>query len=272
MPARRRVWITYAWVDDREGDFQFLVQELLDAGVDATYDRIALVPGQDLWQQIGTTITEAKLDGWAYLVTPSSIESQACREELAYALNRALQTKGRDFPLLALVHGVRIIDLPPALRIRLCVSLADPAWREQVRAALERRPPIATPNPQSRYNWRVHYSFQNQADLVAVEVRPRFGEVMFWRLGVPMGADRVTWGSGPAGGKGPSGVSFSALIDAKGIVQGSEVLWFGAADRLSPSVSAYVVFRGALPRFIAFGVADSALGLPTEAEVFYPAV
>ena len=43
-----RVWITYAWVDNEEGDFTYLVQELNTYGVDAKYDKIAIIPGRDL--------------------------------------------------------------------------------------------------------------------------------------------------------------------------------------------------------------------------------
>ena len=136
-----QLWITYAWEDDTQGDFRYLVQELANVGVTAVYDKVALVPGQRLWDQIGEKISSGPFHGWAYLVTPKSLASQACKEELAYALDRALAAKGESFPLIGLLHGVQIQDLPPALRVRLGVSLSDPKWKEAVRAALERRPP-----------------------------------------------------------------------------------------------------------------------------------
>lgn len=271
MFAKPRVWITYAWVDDKEGDFSYLVQELKEIGVEATYDRIALVPGLRLWQQIGSRITEDPLTGWAYLVTPSSLESEACREELAYALYRALHTKTDDFPLLGLLHGVPVNELPPALRARLCVNLADPNWRDQVKAGLEGRPPTVTPNPQSRFIWRVHRDYLGQAGQVAVEVRPRFGEVMFWRFAVPAEAKRSRWGFGQANGGGLSAIKNSVLDDYMGTLDGSDVVVFGAADRLSPGTSAYVVFDGVPPRFVAFGLARATWELlPTEFEIFEP--
>ena len=67
-----RLWITYAWVDNIEGDFDYLVQELEKVGVDARYDRVELIPGRQLWEQIAEGITVGQLDGWAYLVTPNS--------------------------------------------------------------------------------------------------------------------------------------------------------------------------------------------------------
>jgi hypothetical protein len=136
-----RIWLTYAWKDDEEGDFTYLVQELRDYGVDATFDKIELIPGRDLWEQISAQITKGDLNGWGYLLTQYSVESKPCREELSYALSRALKTKDRQFPLIGLLHGVRIDNVPPALRVRLCISLTDPDWREQVKAGLEARPP-----------------------------------------------------------------------------------------------------------------------------------
>jgi hypothetical protein len=61
--SERRIWITYAWVDNEEGDFRYLVQELKAVGVEAKYDRIEIIPGRDLWDQIGNQITESPIDG-----------------------------------------------------------------------------------------------------------------------------------------------------------------------------------------------------------------
>ena len=118
--------------DEEEGDFSYLVQELR-RGVEATYDKVALIPGHRLWEQIADSITRSSLSGWAYLLTPNSLGSEACREELAYALYRALNENGSDFPLIGLLHGVSIEDVPPALRVRLCVSLASPTWKRKSR-------------------------------------------------------------------------------------------------------------------------------------------
>jgi len=100
------------------------------------YDRIALISGRRLWDQIANRISSPALAGWAYLLTPDSISSPACHEELSYALQRAIDTKSVDFPLVGLVHGVPIKEVPIALRVRLCVSLSDPDWVEEVRAGV----------------------------------------------------------------------------------------------------------------------------------------
>lgn len=92
------LWITYAWQDNDEGDFDYLVAELADVGVTATYDKIALIPGRRLWTQIANRITTDALSGWAYLVTSASLDSPACQEELAYALDRALRVTPPGVP------------------------------------------------------------------------------------------------------------------------------------------------------------------------------
>jgi hypothetical protein len=135
------LWITYAWVDNKEGDFDYLISELQAAGVVAKFDKVALVPGQRLWDQIAKQITEGAISGWAYLVTPQSIASEPCREELAYALDRALRARDESFPLIGLLRDVAINDVPAAIRVRLCIDLRDPAWAQAVVAAIEGRPP-----------------------------------------------------------------------------------------------------------------------------------
>jgi hypothetical protein len=62
-----RIWITYAWADNAHGDFSYLVQELKTIGIEATYDKVAIIPGQRLWEQIASRITNDPIDGWGYL-------------------------------------------------------------------------------------------------------------------------------------------------------------------------------------------------------------
>ena len=257
--ADPQLWITYAWEDDEHGDFSFLVQELLQAGVRATYDKIALIPGRRLWEQLADHIIDGSYDGWAYLLTPNSIASEACREELAYALDRALKATGREFPLIGLLHGVRVDDLPPALRVRLCVSLANPDWKEEVLAGLEGRPPQRVPGRVSNFAFRIHRNYQGNSAAVAVEIRPRFAQVMNWRIAIPSAAKPpVTWGFGSAAG-GPLSMVMSAALEGSATIDGVEVAFFGAGDPLSPSISAYAVFEGQLPSRVFFGVAERGL-------------
>jgi hypothetical protein len=261
-----RLWLTYAWADNEEGDFSYLVQELDAAGIDVTYDRIALVPGRRLWDQIGAQITRGPYDGWAYLLTPNSLHSEACREELAYALYRVLRERGEEFPLVGLLHGVRIDDVPPSLAVRLCVSLASPSWKEEVRAGLERRPPRIAPSAQTQYVWRIHRPYGGVGTQVAIEVRPRFAELMYWRFAVPASATVVRWGHGPSGGGAIASRGNDVVEGGTGEIGGTRVAWFGAGDRLSAGISAYVVFDGLPPDFVCFGAALEAFGPPAAVE------
>jgi hypothetical protein len=49
-----------------------------------------------------------------------------------------------------------------------------------------------------------------------------------------------------------------------------DILWFGAANTVSDTESAYAVFLGTLPDFICFGSAKSPFGPPDSMEVMRP--
>lgn len=266
MTAKPRFWITYAWMDDETGDFSYLAEQLTSAGVETIYDKKALVRGQRLWDQIAKQITDGPLDGWGYLITPNSLGSEACREELAYALNRALNAKGRDFPIIGLIHDVQIEDLPPALKVRLCVNLRSPDWIEEVKSGLQQRPPQLQEQPQTQFVWRRHDNFGGQQGITAIEIRPRFGEIMYWRLVVPSSASVANWGYGPANGGALVGIQIGA-VEGTMTINSVPARFFGAADRLSSGTSAYIVFSGRLPSFVGFGLASQTFAPPQSIEV-----
>jgi hypothetical protein len=277
--AALRVWITYAWADNEEGNFEFLRQELADAGVEAAYDRVTLIPGVPIWKQIGERITEDPINGWAILVTPSSLASKPCMEELSYALQRALEEKGADFPLIGLVpKGVPFSELPPVLRVRLCLSLEDSNWPELLRAGLERRAPGKVPQRVSRYIWAAHDRYiagEGRPPRVAVEVRPRFGQIEYWRFLVPKGTQIAHCGHARSGGARLSTMSHY-IMEPNGAndgvfthddLKGVEFDWFGTGDPLSPTHSAYVVFESALPSFVGFAPATDLWGGPDATQL-----
>jgi len=248
------LWLTYAWADNDEGDFDYLVQELRRSGIPATYDKIALLPGRKLWAQIADKISSEPLSGWAYLITPNSIASSACQEELVYALERALDTKCEEFPLIGLLHKVSIRDVPLPLRVRLCVNLANPDWIEEVRAGVEGEVPRRTLKPQIPYVVKVHHNYLGRDNQNAIEVRPRFGEVSYWRLAFPSnGPQPIQWGTGPANGGGIGAVTFGVFTGDYENVGGVPMKVVGAQSPLSPSTSAYAVFEGPVPNRFFFG-------------------
>jgi hypothetical protein len=249
------LWITYAWADNAEGDFDYLVQRLSEADITSLYDKIALVPGRKLWAQIANKIEKEPLSGWAYLITPQSLASPACQEEQSYALQRALETKGQEFPLIGLLHQASLRDVPLALRVRVCVNLANPDWIEEVRAAVVGQPPRRQTTEQSQFVVKVHNPYLGNRDLTAVEFRPRFGEIGYWRIAFPANGPRpASWCSGPANGGGVSG-AMSSAIDGKGLqINGILMDFVGAGNTLTAATSAYAVFIGPLPSTLFFGI------------------
>jgi len=263
------LWITYSWADNDEGDFDYLIQELEKAGIPAIYDKIALVPGRKLWTQIAKKISEELLAGWAYLITPQSLLSAACQEELGYALQRALETQGEEFPLIGLLHQVSIRDVPLALRIRLCINLANPDWVEEIRAAALGHPPRISLQEQSPLVVKIHKNYLGDPNATAVEFRPRFGELTYWRIAFPADGSRPSsWGSGPANGGGISTITISS-IEGEGLeVLGMKMDFIGSGNTLSAATSAYVVFTGQLPDKLFFGISREPFSTEMSGNVF----
>lgn len=182
------VWITYAWTDNQQRDVDFIAQELSVAGLQVKLDRWNLTAGKRLWDQIANFITSPQeSDAWLIFATQNSLASEPCREELAYALDRALNTRGDEFPVIALFpSSVERNLIPASIRVRLFVSLTDPDWKERIVAAAQHRPlSIAS---------GVLQPFVAQTLMPApapfkyiVEFRPRAGVWNPFIFGVPVG-------------------------------------------------------------------------------------
>jgi hypothetical protein len=261
------LWITYAWADNDEGDFSYLVQKLNDAGIPTLYDKIALIPGRRLWSQIADNITSEKLSAWAYLITPISIQSSACQEELSYALQRAIETKGEEFPLIGLLHNVSLRDVPIALKVRLCINLANPDWIEEIRAGVLGMAPRRHVNPEDPFILRTHQDYCGRKGHSAIEIRPRFGEIHYWRLAFPIdGPQPITWGTGPANGGGIGGAQINA-IDGEINIADIQMKFVGAGNPLTASTSAYAEFDGNLPKKFFFGAANEPFGIESQGHI-----
>jgi hypothetical protein len=248
MPS---LFLTYAWVDNADEDFDFIVQELQRSGVKVHFDRVALVPGRHLWDQIGKRITEDPIDGWGFFVTPASLQSRACREEYFLALGRALDSRGPEFPLIALVKGPAFKDLPPSLAIRLAISLDDPDWKEQVLAGLERRAPRIAPSDLAPVALRWHPSTAPNHD-GWLEVRPRLATVGNWRIGVPLEMrGSVVGHMEGASGNPPAGGILVTRVECEST---DKKLWLvGARGPVGSGLSAFVALRRPFPSRIIFG-------------------
>src|SRR5215213_4566604 len=113
------LWITYSWQDNRE-DVDFVAQELEALGLTVRLDRWTLGAGRRLWEQIESFIQDpAQTDAWMLYATQASLGSEACKEEYAYALDRALHTRDSSFPVIALFPShVEESLIPAGIRTR----------------------------------------------------------------------------------------------------------------------------------------------------------
>lgn len=262
------LWITYAWKDNEEGNFDYLIQELKSYGIDTKFDKVALVPGQKLWTQIADKINDPATKGWAYLITPNSLGSNACLEELEYAIHRAISSKNSSFPLIGLVTaGVPFESVPTSLKVRLCISLSNPNWKEQIKAGLEMRPPKLFDSAQTKFIYNVAQNYNGEKLITAIEIRPRFEEAHFWRIAVPYNSNIIGFGVGPAKSGKTTGLLEMVLEGFEGDINGTKCKLVGAGSKLTPGTSAYIFIDNGVPDFIAFGLATEAFGMPTQMEV-----
>lgn len=263
-----KLWTTYAWKDNEEGNFDYLMQELNNFGIPTEYDKVAIIPGQRLWTQIADKINSADTTGWAYLITPNSLTSEPCLEELYYALNRTLDTKSKNFPIIGIVtNGVSFNDVPIALKIRLCVSLASPNWKEQIKAGILMQPNKKIDLLQTRFIYNVSQDFNGTGITTTIEIRPRFEELHFWRIAVPISSNIVRFGVGPANTKQISGILEMVTEGGEGQLNSVDCKIVGAGTKLTAGTSAYIVIDNEVPDFVAFGLANEAFGMPTQMEI-----
>jgi hypothetical protein len=195
----RRAWMTYAWKDNlgpNAEDVDFLVQEIEGHGVKIRKDTRDIIVGQPLWPQIAKHIVGADAcDALVFVVTPASLASAACREELLYALKQTLDAKGGPFPLIGLVHGTASSDLPAALSVRLWVSTDDPNWAARVASGV--RGEAAATDPKIIQPFAYHFcdTALGGGDRV-LEVHPRVGAWAPFCFGLPEG-DAHRYKGGP---------------------------------------------------------------------------
>lgn len=170
------IWITYAWADNQSGDVDFIAQELEAAGLKVKLDRWNLQAGVRLWDQIAEFIqSPAQCDAWLLVATQASLGSEPCREEYAYALDRALNSRGSTFSVIALFPATVDKTLIPAgIRTRLYISLRDSDWKERIVAAAEKRDVSINRPRVPPYHLTVHRQTAGSASVV-IEVRPRAG-------------------------------------------------------------------------------------------------
>jgi hypothetical protein len=217
------------------------------------FDRRSLVPGQRLWTQIGGAITDPEAcDAWGIVLTANSFASQPCIEELSYALDRALDSKGSSFPVFALLHRVAARDLPPALRVRLCIPLEGSDWPKQVLAAVEKRAPGLAIEGLDQWVIKEH----GVPDGIALEVRPRFDRITPFAVAVDLAektsGNVLRCSPGPAN-RVPDGHAAFNWIDSTTTLTDGTPAWVWGGDNEASSTYSYYLFYRHRPKRVWFG-------------------
>jgi hypothetical protein len=248
------VWITYAWSDNSDQEFDYLAEQLRKRGLDVRFDRVQLLAGQRLWFQIADHIQDQSLDAWAILVTENSLRSEACREELSYALDRALSERGAEFPLIGIVPGpVDRSLLPLAIKSRLYINLSDPTWRDQVFDAVVRQKSEPDTRPVNPFGLREHLD----QPLPAIEFWPRIGTWSPFFVAVPRhDAECISFLYPGSRGFMPGGIVTSVAHGYRQFqTQDGAYEVHSCDDEISATRSAHVIFNK-IPDRLIFGGSD----------------
>ena len=141
-----------------------------------------------------------------------------------------------------------------------------PHHQDDSRDSAARIPPSQSSDTQ--YNWRIHHPFEDVEHRVAVEVAPWKGLLPRWRFVIPGDFKGVSrWGVGPAGsGQIDENVKRPVKDGPIQMTNGPLVVWFGGHESLSNMQSAFLVFEGEAPHYIAFGQSESVGGPPASLE------
>jgi hypothetical protein len=248
----KTLWITYSWEDNKNGDVEFIAQELEKTGIRVMLDRWDIQAGKRLWEQIDKFISNPnECNAWAIFATQNSLRSEPCREEVAYALDRALKARSQKFPLIGVFPSSVDMELiPSAIRTRLYVSLKDEEWIERVKSAIEDRSPnILKPNLEP---YTVEIS-KTTDDRNVIELRPRAGTWAPFICGIPLNEkDKLK----PYILKGPKGnIPMGGMLSMTGEGESNDKKWWFmfAGDEATPTIS-YFLFCDDLPTQIVFGV------------------
>jgi TIR domain len=260
----KKLWVTYGWKDNETLDVDFILQELRRVGIDTSYDRRKLITGQPLWDQIDQQITNpANSDAWAFVVSKHSLESKPCREELNYALQRALEKRGNTYPLIGIfVEEIDPTIIPSAIRTRLYVNTASSEGLERVRAGVMKEQPNIVYRDVAPYYIKLHRS-QSAYPLI-VEARPRTGTWNPCVALVPLAEKGVLYGVlVRANGKVPR---MSVMSFVEGGWPGGELWSSGPADTeaATPTMSMYV-FLKSVPTRLLVGPTDGPIEVDLSA-------
>lgn len=249
----KKLWITYSWKDNEESDVTFLAQELQKTGIDVKLDRWVLNSGSRLWEQIDSQITSSdNSDAWAIYATQNSLGSEACKEEISYALQRALESRGSNFPLIGVFPGpVESTLIPSVIKSRLYVSLSDPDWKERICAAVERRSLDLTHFEIHPYHFHLHKKADGK---FAIEVRPRAGVWAPFFAAIPVSEKEKVNMHILRGPKGTPPMGGILTNSGEGLDEKTGAWWIVFAGDEATTTQSYFCICDSLPSQFAFGV------------------
>jgi hypothetical protein len=248
----KTLWITYSWEDNKNGDIEFIAQEIEKTGISVKLDRWNIQAGKRLWEQIDKFITNpGECDSWAIIATQNSLGSEPCKEEVAYALDRALNNRGQSFPLIGIFPSSVDKELiPSAIKTRLYVSLKDDNWIERIKSSLEDRAPQIQKPKLEPYTLELKKSTDGRN---VIEVRPRAGTWSPFFCAIPLNEKAYV---NPSILRGPKGnIPMGGILVMPGEGESNDRQWWivTAGDEATPTFS-YYVFCNELPTQLAFGV------------------
>jgi hypothetical protein len=214
--GQKKLWLSYSWKDNIDSDVDFIAKEIEKRGVGVKLDRFVIVAGQRLWSQIENHIVNpAETDAWALFMTQNSLQSEPVREEIAYALDRALKSRGRAFPLIGINPGdVDPKDVPALISTRLYVSLTDDDWLDRIVSGVHGTAPTLA----AQEILPIVFKEYPQGQSIVIEARPRAGR---WHPGAIL-VPESDWGKVRAVMQGPSGAPPSG-----GMVSFGEISYTG---------------------------------------------
>jgi hypothetical protein len=180
--------------------------------------------------------------------------SEPCREEFAYALDRAINSRNSNFPVIGIFPSSIDYDLiPAAIRTRLFVSLNDSDWKERIKSATEGKSPNINKSLVSPYAIDFHSYTTNTKSFKIIEIRTRAGSWSPSFIGIPLAEKNKVQ---PGYKYGPKGVyNQGTMMTNCGECGSDDGKWWlmYASNEVSPSTSIYLMCQE-LPTKIGFGV------------------
>lgn len=257
----KKLWLTYAWKDNEDKNIDFIINELSKTSLIVKFDRKNLIPGQRLWTQIGGIITDPnECDAWGLVLTNNSLNSQACIEELSYALDRALSTKDESFPMFALLKDISFEMLPPSLKVRLGISLEEDNWVNKVIAAVN-KVSVGFESSEIRPFILTVYS-------QCLEIRPRLERIAPFVVAVDIqeqvSGNVIRCTQGPAKQIPVASVKVNSQESNSKLSDGTDIYYWKANNEASSINSYYLFFKNTPPKRIWVGHPDNLIPLNIE--------